>query len=222
MGTVTEQDVTRLADRLLRTTTEMAVYRDNLGNEDRHFWQEPPLFGLLREAAHPDRGNKPEGGGSSGGSPAAISVEAVDLLVAIDRESADLMWLDRERLRAQVMRSMEQRVLVWVEFLRTKPARRLEARKVLSKWITQIEGLLDPAKTIQLRGAVCPECRNRWAMVPEFGEMFRKTALVVAVGSEQVLARCRSCEAEWGAGSINDLADELNEQPCMTNDQAVR
>lgn len=212
MGTVTEGDVTRLADRLLRTTTEMAVYRDNLDNEERHFWQEPPLFGLLRDALHPDMGkpNNDGGGGAAAGSSAALSVEAVDLFMAIDAESIDLMWLDRERLVAHRLGSLEQRVLAWVELLRTKPARRLEVRKVLSKWITRIEGLLDPAKVIQLRGAVCPECRNRWTMVPEFGEMFRKSALVVAVGSEQVLASCRSCDAEWGAGSINDLADAIN------------
>jgi hypothetical protein len=213
MGNVTEQDVMRLADRLLRTTTEMAVYRDNQGNEDRHFWQEPPLFGLLREAVHPDM-QKPKdggGGGAAAGSAAALSVEAIDLFMAIDQESIDLMWLEREQLVAHRLESMEQRVIAWVRFLRTKPARRLEVRKVLGKWITQIESLLDPAKTIELRGSVCPNCRNKWAMVPEFGELFRKTALVVAVGSEQVLARCRSCESEWPAASINSLADTLNQ-----------
>ncbi|MBM6622653.1 hypothetical protein JTF08_13640 [Micrococcaceae bacterium RIT802] len=211
MGNVTEQDVMRLADRLLRTTTETAVYRDNEGNEDRHFWQEPPLFGLLRAAARPDMGNRPEGGGGgAGGSQAAVSIEAVDLFVAIDRESADRMWLERERLVARPMATLEQRVLVWVEFLRTKPTGRLQLHEVLAKWVTQIEGLLDPAKVIQLRGACCPECRNTWAMVQEFGERVRKTALVAAVGSEQVLASCRACGAEWPAETINDLADKLN------------
>ncbi|WP_417220525.1 hypothetical protein [Arthrobacter sp.] len=210
---MTEQDVMRLADRLLRTTTETAIYRDNQGNEDRHFWQEPPLFVLLRNAARPDMGNRSEGGGGgAGGSQAAVSIEAVDLFVAIDRESADLMWLERERLVVRPMATMEQRVLTWVEFMRTKPTGRLEARKVLGKWVTQIEGLLDPAKVLQLRGACCPECRNTWAMVQEFGETIRKPALVAAVGSEQVLASCRACGAEWPAGTIHDLADTLNTQ----------
>ncbi|WP_372699405.1 hypothetical protein [Arthrobacter sp. JSM 101049] len=211
---MTEQDVMRLADRLLRTTTETAIYRDNEGTEARHFWQEPPLFVLLRNAARPDMGNRPEsgGGGGAGGSAAAISVEAVDLFVAIDRESAELMWLERERLRVRPMATMEQRVLAWVEFMRTKPTGRLEVRKVLAKWVTQIEGLLDPAKVLQLRGACCPECRNTWAMVHEFGETIRKPALAAAVGSEQVLASCRACGAEWPASSIHDLADTLNAQ----------
>lgn len=214
MSQVTEADINRLSDRLLRTTPESGMYRDNEGVEVRHYWQEPPLLGLLRQSAHPDMGNRRDGGGGggkAGGSQAAVSVEAVDLFMEIDKQSADLMWLDRERLRVHPMATMEQRIQAWVELVRTDAGRRPEARKVLAGWVTRIEAFLDPAKVIQLLGEKCPHCKNAWAMVDEFGEMFRRPALRVAVGTTQTMATCLACSAQWEAGSIHDLADALKE-----------
>lgn len=211
MSQITEQDVNRLCDRLIRTTPERGVYRDNLGNEAVHIWKEPPLFDLLREAIHPDM-VVPKGGGGGGaasGSRAALSVEAVDLFMAIDQESWDLRWLNLAP-GMKVTDSMERRVLLWVQFVRTKPEGRLEASRILRRWITRIESLLDPPKTIQMRGTACPACNNVWAMVDDNGELVRKAALHVTVGTEEVLARCLVCSAEWPADRINDLAEVLN------------
>lgn len=219
MGEVSESDINRLADRLLRITPEVGMYRDNDGVEARHYWQEPPLLSLLRQAAHPDMGNRRGGGGGgkAGGSPAAVSVEAVDLIMAIDKQSADLMWLDRERLRLHPMSTMEERIRVWVELVRTDAVRRPEVRKILASWVTKVEALLDPAKVIQLLGEKCPHCSNAWAMVDEYGELFRRPALRVAVGTTQTMATCQACGAEWVAGSIHDLADALRD--CEVTDQ---
>lgn len=225
MNQVTEADINRLADRLLRTTPEVGMYRDNEGVEAQHFWQEPPLLSLLRQAAHPDMGNRRGGGGGgkAGGSPAAVSVEAVDLFMEIDKQSAELMWLDREQLRAYPMLSMEARIQVWVEFIRTKAARRPDAKAVLASWVTRIEAFIDPAKVVQLLGQKCPHCLNVWTMVEEFGELYRRPALRVLVGTNQTMGECLACRAEWVAGSIHDLADALRaaEMPPVADDEQM-
>lgn len=209
---ITEQDVNRMCDRLTRTTPEHGMYRDNLGNEASHFWMEPPLFDLLREAIHPDttkpQGGSGGGGGAASGSRAALSVEAVDLFMAIDQESWDLRWLNHAP-GMKVTDALERRVLLWVQYVRASPEGRAEAVKILRRWITKIEALLDPPKVIQMRGSVCPACNNQWAMVDDNGELIRKAALHVMVGTEQVLAWCMVCLVEWPAGAINDLAEVL-------------
>lgn len=207
---ISEQEVNRLCDRLVRMTPERGVYRDNFGQEATHIWREPPLFELLRTAIHPDM-VVPKGGGGGGaasGSRAALSVEAVDLFMAIDQESWDLRWLNHAP-GMKVTDALERRVLLWVQYVRTSPEGRAEAFPILKRWVTKIEALLDPPKVIQMRGGECPACHNTWAMVEDGGELIRKAALHVMVGTEQVLAWCLVCSAEWPAGAINDLAEVL-------------
>ncbi|WP_309080291.1 hypothetical protein [Zhihengliuella sp.] len=209
----TEQDLDRLASRLLRETIEGGMYRDNDGVEAWHTYREQPLLALLRESAYPGMGSAGGGGSRTAGSPATISVEAVDLFIAIDREALDTMWLD-ERIRAQLRgrldAQLEDRVRIWVEQWRPDPAKRQQLWRTLSKWVTQIESLLDPAKVVKLRGSACPACSNTVAMVEECGELVRTPALAVAVGSTGVLATCRACGMQWPAESINDLAAVVN------------
>ncbi|MCO1338075.1 hypothetical protein BJH93_04075 [Kocuria polaris] len=211
---ISERDIKRLADRLLRETVESGVYRDNDGEEEWHTWREAPLLGMLREAAHPGMGAGGGGGARTAGSPAAISVEAVSLFMDIEREALDAMWADEElRARARQWNSLvlEDRVRIWVELWRTRPAQRLELHRRLARWVTQVEALLDPAKVISLRGAPCPVCSQTWAMVAEdgTGELVRQPALLVAVGTTQVVACCRVCGERWQGPTINDLADAL-------------
>ena len=200
---VTEQDVNRLCDRLVRHTPETATYRDEEGREGVHYWSEPPLIGLLREAIHPDVSTSGGGGGRAAGSPAPLSVEAVNKFMLIEKQATDLYW-ENHRGPAQLA-SLEGRVLWLNEHMRSDPARRLELHRHMRRWVLEIETLLDPAKVIALRGHRCPSCHNEWAMVREGDELFRRSALSVAVSSVQVLGSCAACLAEWPADSLVGL-----------------
>ena len=210
------RDVLEAVDRLTRTTKQVAKAEGRLV-----FYDAPALLEELAEAVHPsgERGS----GGSGGvtpGSPA--SLEALDLLLELEAEVADLYWMAKELAQrpgymgdslAGRLRWIAERVDESIHPELEGPGfLRMDCRHLLDdapSWVTRIGRLFDPPRVVPLAGHPCPLCwQDRTTVQSEPGVFVSTTALTIVLGRRPI-ARCGECGGSWAEGELLDLAAAL-------------
>ncbi|MCC3276389.1 hypothetical protein LJ753_10960 [Arthrobacter sp. zg-Y20] len=199
-----------LQDELIQavnTLTRSTPHGMNREREDGtayiHFLLEEPLLSQLRAAIRP---GMEQGGGASGGRPAPLAVNALDLYLDIERTTHTFYWLhyspggDRQSLEAMIQS--------WAATASAKEQTTKEALKMIGGWVTRIRALFDPGKSIELQGA-CPAegCGARYYCQEDDGEKIRKPALTAHPAAARPFAVCGACGARWeGELQLNVLA----------------
>ena len=162
----------------------------------------PSLLDQLRDAVQSS--SSTGGAASAGAHRSPIGLAAAELLAHIERE------VGRGPIR--------QRVRLWAEQVRTwadeQPEVLAHAAQLAEQWVATGRGILNPQRRLVAKGA-CPQCGRTTVHQPDdTGEVVRRPALELHVGSGTASARCIApgCGAHWPAGMLQHLARVLEEQ----------
>ncbi len=188
-----QDELIQAVNTLTRSTPHGMNREGEDGTAYTHFLLEEPLLSQLRAAIRP---GMEQGGGASGGRPAPLAVNALDLYLDIERTTHTFYWLhyspggDRQSLEAMIQS--------WAATASAKEQTTKEALKMIGGWVTRIRALFDPGKTIELQGA-CPAegCGARYYCQEDDGEKIRKPALTAHPAASRPFAVCGACGARW-------------------------
>jgi hypothetical protein len=161
------------------------------------------LLDQLRDACRPGM----EGGTGSGGTPAPVALNALDLLNRIAATTTSYWHL---YTTVRVKGTLEDRLQAWAANTRSHAEDDVHtAEHITAGWITQITDLFDPPKR-QVVDGNCPECGARYTYGIDDGDMVRKPALqVTVIEGGQSYAECGDCGTVWDRGQMHLLAAVL-------------
>ena len=202
-----QEELIQAVNTLTRSTPHGMNREREDGTAYTHFLLEDPLLTQLRSAIRP---GMEQGGGASGGRPAPLAVNALDLYLDIERTTQTFYWLhyspggDRQSLEAMIQS--------WAATASAKEQTTKEALKMIGGWITRIRALFDPGKSIELQGA-CPAkgCGARYYCQEDDGEKIRKPALTAHPAAGRPFAVCGVCGTRWSSEeALADLATQIS------------
>jgi len=193
--------VWRLRDQLLEGAHDI----ERLPGEGPRVVKTEALLVLLEQAIRPS-GESGSGGASSGpGLP--LDAAALDLQMKINQEANDQYWLQYPGMAAP---GLEDKINLWVGGLSEKPECEeavTECHRVLSSWVQEIEGLLNPPIIVALRRP-CPACHANEIHEELNGEKVVNRAVVARIDRGEkaaVMVTCRGCGAQWKGQDIHLL-----------------
>lgn len=171
---------------------------------------EHPLLNLLERAVSGDQGDSVGKGG--GGASVPINPDAMDLVTRIRH---DVVLLARQQIsHRQLTPKHIQRLptatllqlATRVSVMKDDVALQYNLLQLTAEWIVAIRNLFTPPRTVPLRGATCPLCKNSYVTTynPENQRCFNP-ALMVDLAHATPTARCLSCGGEWVGGELVDL-----------------
>lgn len=213
MGTVTEQDVHRQAerratarqvvDRLTRTTKHQTKIEYDDGGSRNHFYDEAALIVMLRVAIRP---GMESGGGGGGGVTAGLPValNALDLMTEIEKRVAEEYWLVKDATRRPGGYTLEERLRFWASRVEHDEQKLKQCVSVLGGWVVAIESLFEPVRKVPAHRH-CPGCDAWMVTADDDGDKVRRYAVMVTVSSVPV-AECGACGRRWVGPEVNELA----------------
>jgi hypothetical protein len=163
---------------------------------------EPPLLQMLERAIASDTsGASGSGGGTRSGAP--VDVIALTLWTEISQCVGEHWPYRGDLSRAGV--PLSERLVIWTQHLAGSTSE-VHLLEMCLYWRKSIRDLLEPPKSIPLRGHQCPKCRKFWAAsLDSDGRMTWIPAILVHLSEDPVRAECRSCDGEWRGGELVDL-----------------
>lgn len=163
---------------------------------------EPALLQMLERAIASDTSGA-SGGGSSTRRGAPVDVIALTLWTEISQCVGE-HWPHRGDL-AMAGTPLIERLVIWTSSL-AGTDQEVHLLEMCRYWQRSIRDLLDPPKSIPLRGHQCPDCRKFWvASLDPDGGMVWQPAILVHLSEDPVRAECRSCDAVWRGGELVEL-----------------
>lgn len=188
-----QEELIQVVNTLTRSTPHGMNREREDGTAYTHFLLEDPLLSQLRAAIRP---GMEQGGGASGGRPAPLAVNALDLYLDIERTTHTFYWLHYSP--AGDRQSLEAMIQSWAATASAKEQTTKEALKLIGGWVARIRALFDPGKSIELQGA-CPaeDCGARYYYQEDDGERIRKRALTAHPAAARPFAVCGACGARW-------------------------
>lgn len=198
-----QEELIQAVNALTRSTPHRMDRQKEDGTAYTHFLLQDPLLSQLRAAIRP---GMEQGGGASGGRPAPLAVNALDLYLDIERTTHTFYWLHYSP--AGNRQSLEAMIQSWAATASARDQTTKEALKLIGGWVEQIEALFNPGKSIELQGP-CPAdgCGARYYYQENDGERIRKPALTAHPAAACPFAACGACGARWeGEASLRSLA----------------
>lgn len=162
---------------------------------------EAPLLQMLERAIASDTSGAYGGGASRTGAP--VDVGALTLWTEISQVVGE-HWPHRGDL-SRASTTLINRLVIWTSAL-AGTENEAHLLEMCLFWRRSIRDLLEPPKSIPLRGHRCPDCLRFYVgtLDPDGGIVFQP-AILVHLSEVPVRAECLSCDAEWKGGELVDL-----------------
>jgi hypothetical protein len=144
-----------------------------------------------------------QGSGGGGGSPAPLALNAWDLYRRIDETATYMYWTNKGDQPLSSFK-LGARIQYWAARSLVSQEKIDETTKVLAGWVSDIEQLFNPGKTIRIPGK-CPDCGKDIYTAVEDGETIRKPALTAHPGTYGTYATCGNCNQRWAGPELNEL-----------------